>query len=325
MIENRDLYNIPASVAIKLEQELPKVNEFLKYKPDFPHQEWHIQGVVRDVLFAAEVMGLDREETELTRLVAETHDEGYKAVQAGLLKPEEHHFGSYLVAKARYSEEVALGALLHNSDVMPNGVPYAYKLVRDVDRLHFLGWGGLVRAAYYQGFRPFGMVEGDTEAAGKAAALFETRTPAEENAKVEVRADHCFPHPVRNYVQETDYERRVKVYAWLHVFPSLSKAGKLEVLENNLRELHYAWEAGESYYGTPGNNFVPKGEVYNPAKVVYAVEPIADDLQVIFGARLFNSYDAVRAIDVWKDRHPGGIARRPKLEHQWAKEPYWHE
>lgn len=325
MIERKDLYDVPASVAERLEPVLPKINEILKYEPDFPHQKWHTQAVVRDSLYAASILDLDPEEIELTRLIAENHDEGYRLVSAGILSPDEHAFGSYLIAKSKYSDlTIAEGALLHNQDVMPKDKPFPFTLVRDIDRLHFMGWGGVIRVSYYLGFRPFDMTENSPERIIKAASLFEDRTPDDEKTKIEVRFNYCFPPSVQELVMQTDYERRAKIYSWLHIFPFLYQNGKLGELEAICQHWLAVWEEGEDYYKIPGNNSVPEGEEYNEDNIVYTIEPINECLQHIFGAKFFNTYDAQHAIENWKRLHPQGVPGEPKLEREWAKKTYWH-
>jgi hypothetical protein len=302
MVESNDLYDMPARVAERLEPVLPRLNEVLKHEPDFPHQAWHTQAVVRDAVYAARLYDLSREEIELTRLVAESHDEGYRLVRAGFLRPEEHHLGSYLIAKSRYSDlTIAKGALLHNQDVMPQDVPFAFILVRDIDRLQSMGWGGVIRAAYYLGFRPVGMTEDDPEKNLKAAALFEERTPDQERTKTQTRVNNnCFPASVEELVMKTDFERRAKIYAWNHIFPFLYQNGTLDKLGDLCSCWLMAWEEG--------------GEV----------EPIDGVLQRVFGAKFFNTYDAQQAISEWKRLHPNGVKSKLKNERQWARETYWH-
>lgn len=325
MVERIDLYGIPASVAEKLEPILPKIDDILKYEPDFPHQKWHAQAVMRDSIYAASMFDLDPEETELTRLIAENHDEGYKLVNAGILSPEEHHLGSYLIAKSKYSDiTIAEGVLLHNQDVIPEDKPFPFRLVRDIDRLHLMGWGGVIRASFYLGFRPFGMTDNDPEKNLKVASLMENKTPDQERVKTEMRIDYCVPATVNEIVMQTDYERRAKIYSWLYVFPSLHQIGKLDELRDLCDHWLMAWGEGEDYYKTPGNHSVPEGEEYDPDNIIYTTEPIHEVLQCMFGAKIFNTYDAQYAIGEWKRLHLQGIPRKPKLERRWARETYWH-
>jgi hypothetical protein len=325
MVESRDLYGIPAPVAEKLEPLIPRINDILKHEPDFPHQNWHSQAVTRDALYAADMLDLDPEETRLTRLIAENHDEGYKLVMAGIINPDEHHFGSYVVAKSKYSDlTIAEGVLLHNQDVIPQDKPFPFCLVRDIDRLHFMGWGGVIRASYYLGFRPFNMTDHDPEKSMKAASLMEERTPDKEITKTKLRVDYCFPATANELVMQTDYERRAKIYSWLHVFPDLYRKGKLGELAGLCDHWLMAWVEGESYYKTPGNHFIPHGEKYDSDNVIYTTEPINEILQRMFGAKIFNTYDAQYAIEAWEKFHPQGILRKPKLEHKWARETYWY-
>ncbi|MFI5240957.1 MAG: hypothetical protein ACHQUA_00830 [Microgenomates group bacterium] len=322
-IERTDLYDVPADIAQRLEPVLKDINSHLLNQQDFPHQHWHGRLVARDAVYTARMFDLKPDEVELTRLIAENHDEGYRLVTAGVLKPEEHHFGSYLIAKAKYADlTIANGVLLHIEDVIPEEAPFPYSIVRNVDRLHSMGWGGFVRTAYYLGFKPFNLSDKELAKSPKAVSLFETRTPDGENAVTETRVNHCFPATAYDQVLETDFEARAKRFAWMEIMPFLHRTGQFEKMDEILHERSMAWLEGEHYYKTPGNHFVPKGEEYKYENVIYTIEPIGDVMQRIFGAIIFNHYDAEGAMKKWKQLHPDGILKDPKTEYSWAKQTW---
>jgi len=114
-------------------------------KPDFPHQKFHDRQVKENAFALALVMGI-------------TQERGYGFANTGQLEPSDHHLGSWLFALKMYegfewNKVVAKTVLLHSKDVLPRSAPVYAWILQAADRAAGMGWTGILRDAYYLGFR----------------------------------------------------------------------------------------------------------------------------------------------------------------------------
>jgi len=81
------------------------------------------------------------------------HDTGRAFVQMGILKPEEHHFGSLFIASIVDGDPLVCEACLHHiDDALPKKTSIVTQWVQSIDRLSGSGYVGLTRYAFSQGF-----------------------------------------------------------------------------------------------------------------------------------------------------------------------------
>lgn len=187
---------------------IPKLVEFAQeiweVKEDWPHGDLHAAQTMDYALVLAEKLGMEPKEKERLEEVASLHDTGYKLVQEGIIKAEGHHYGSYLIARLSLDRLAATNIFLHVADVLPEDTPLSARVLRDADRLAGMGWTGIIREAYYLGFRHVYFTIAPEEV--ENFLLYDFRLPPlPEDYEASPRyfcLNHVGPYLVKNGLQE---------------------------------------------------------------------------------------------------------------------------
>lgn len=159
--------------------------EIMRLPEDPPHKRPHVIEALICLSWLWEMLGVvgefDTLAWDLSDRILRLHDKGYILVEQGIIKPEEHHWGSLLIASVVDPDpRVLYGILHHVDDILPEDAPYAVRVARDLDRVVGLGYTGVVRLAYYLGFNhPFLNPGNETELI-KQRILCETYYPDTE-------------------------------------------------------------------------------------------------------------------------------------------------
>lgn len=315
---------IPAEIESKLQPHLKDLDRILNLETDPFHNLLHKNQVKRNAKLIAVEINLNKQELEFLMKTTDLHDEGYKFVQAGILTPEEHHFGGAFIAMhTTHDEEIVKGILAHVEDVLPEDVPDWVVVLRDADRVDRLGWHGLAMEAYFMGLKHHIFDEPPPKQLtldGKfieREVLRDTRYPWD--AKYGVRIVNRCLDAVSELVW-TDYEEQVAEFCQKHIFPFL--------LENNLfqdirQRLHYWLNRfyGVDYYITPGNHFVPEGEKYDPDKIGWEIEQVMDITQALFAFKAFNTIKAVEKTYEYETLHNSELITQDK----WRRKKFLRE
>lgn len=168
----------PPGVLEKLQPFAQDIGEILGGSIDFPHQKYHVlDNLLHFRYFDQECYKmqrfmdhLDEEERrkftgpdwwnidlityDLIERAIRFHDNGRYFVEKGVLKPNEHHFGSLFVAMNVDGDPRVCEAVFHHvDDVLPADASTVERYVRDIDRIVGAGYVGLIRVAMYYGFK----------------------------------------------------------------------------------------------------------------------------------------------------------------------------
>ncbi|MBI2356916.1 hypothetical protein HYV12_02620 [Candidatus Dojkabacteria bacterium] len=140
-------------------------NDLIDAKPQFPHDKGHIEMVKMSLEIMANACGLTDLELQNLKLAADLHDISYGLVEAGLVPYEHHNIASMIIAYMRTGNlDVANMVFYHNSDktgLLLNSLKeFEDKsksllpvLLRDADQIALLSDSGLIRWAYWLGYR----------------------------------------------------------------------------------------------------------------------------------------------------------------------------
>ena len=170
-------------------------------KPDFPHQEFHNRQVKENAFALAWAMGItQKRDLEIFHASYDVHDRGYGFVDTGQLQPSDHHLGSWLIALKMYegfewNKVVAKTVLLHSKDVLPRSAPIYAWILQAADRAAGMGWTGILRDAYYLGFR-----HPNLQVVEKLKAPWEKGYPKSIAAVQRVCYENVFPFLIKNNV-----------------------------------------------------------------------------------------------------------------------------
>lgn len=154
---------------------------------DFPHRRGHLVEMEFNLWWAWESVPVTENwssDYDIALRAIRLHDKGYIFVEQGILKPEEHQFGSLAIASVVDSDPRVLYTILHHTDdVLPESAPTYCRVVRDLDRLCGLGFSGANRLAYYiDGFRERfkDLLSQEEEFLLRSGIFFECGYPMEE-------------------------------------------------------------------------------------------------------------------------------------------------
>jgi len=157
------------------------------WSEDTPHGRAHVVEMLFNLKWAWEELSVDESWTtwttdyDLALRTIRLHDKGYAFVEQGILKPEEHQFGSLAIASVLDNDPRILYAILHHTDdILPQDAPRFCRVVRDLDRLSALGYTGINRMAYYiEGFKTKfePLLQGDEEQLVNSGIFCESEYP----------------------------------------------------------------------------------------------------------------------------------------------------
>lgn len=259
------------------------------YPPDPMHGARHLAQVERTALWLAEAADLDKRQTNLIKQAVPLHDSGYSFVEMGILKPEEHNYGSGLVAFLKTGDiELANGIVKHLDDVLPVGTPPWILLLREADRSDRWGWQGVISAAYYLGFRHElvnGPVVYQKNLNGEAEVVDRLRDKRHpDTVDYRYRSILDGGYPVQTVWTWTDYEEDVANFARKEIFPYLHKNSLLNKVYEELENAQSWIEGIESEDSTLDD---PRWEV----------DSVVDEgSYAFFSAKRFNTEQAMREL-----------------------------
>lgn len=255
---------IPQEVVAKLSPHIQTAEnvQFVlnNLQEDPPHSRAHVLEMTFNLKWAWESLHLDKSyktwttDYDLALRTIRLHDKGYVFVQGGILKPEEHHFGSLAIASILDNDPRVLYAILHHTDdVLPSDAPFFCRVVRDLDRLSGLGYTGINRLAYYlDGYydRYHSLLDGEAEKLINNRTFCESAFPQVDN--YEENAKRFFRKDLLNFVREDYSQQRQKKM--------------LEILQSSM--------------------------VRTIGSTEYKVDPILDDLRWLFRPKIIHTLQA---------------------------------
>jgi len=159
--------NVPGEIVAKINPYLADTEKLFSWGEDFPHRKAHTIELLSSLDHAR--WNFTEDEVGpigfyLASRTLQLHDKGYVFVKNSLIKPEEHHFASILIAgKIEPDVRVLYGILHHVDDTLPQNAPLWVRLARDIDRACGIGYTGLIRQAFYFGFEHPGLTESGEE------------------------------------------------------------------------------------------------------------------------------------------------------------------
>jgi len=171
--------SIPPEIFAKLKPFTDRMDEIMRWSADFSHQKFHILDALLhlryfdyECLKQQRIMdGMDWEDRakypewsdwwgyidlpnyDRIERALRLHDTGRFFVEKGILRPDEHHFGSLFMATHIDGDPLVCDAVFHHiDDVLPENSSSVARYVRDLDRIVGAGYIGLIRSAAYYGF-----------------------------------------------------------------------------------------------------------------------------------------------------------------------------
>lgn len=207
--------NIPNDFVSRVSPELSDISKVLAWGEDFPHRRGHIIECLSNLSHVRWDFGeFDPVGFYLTERTLELHDKGYVLVKNGLIKPEEHHLGSVLIAdKVEPDVRVLYGILHHVDDTLPQGSPLWVRMVRDLDRVSTMGYTGLIRLAFYMGFNDPVLNQENEEVLINKRILCEDTFP--DPKEYEIEAKIFFDDQILPFIIEDD-KRATEFYLRIH-------------------------------------------------------------------------------------------------------------
>lgn len=194
-------------------------------RPDFPHSLHHIETVRAFSKVMAEVSGLGKYWKNTLNTAAIYHDIslGYTKVPQG-----PHPTASSVIAyMLTGNDDVADLILSHNEDdldLREDEGSKALEILRDADQLALMGYAGLIRNAYYWGFR-HELMESDPKEILDTMVL-------------------CDPRCNHNGLPQ-DYEEKVRLFALEQLFPFLIESKQID------RAMAHAQTNIQRFFGSP--------------------------------------------------------------------------
>jgi len=226
---------IPDTIRVWIHAQLQTglaIQEVMASQEDEAHRMAHIQDTLAIFNSMADCHKLGPADRDLGNRTIRLHDSGYKLVQQGVLRPEEHHYGSMAIASIVDPDLDVLRAIhLHISDILPEDTELWIRLVRDADRLSNVGFGAANRLAYFFGYR-------DPELEGQ-------RQDTAVNSGVFCDLRHA-PQLYRRYSQQIegvaylpdgieDYDLRAAEYYAARVAPYIFESGQSQEYADFIR------------------------------------------------------------------------------------------
>lgn len=190
-------------------------------KPDFPHSLHHVETVRTFSRVMAKICGLGEYWRNTLDTAAIYHDisQGYTLQEKVPLGP--HNVASSVIAyMLTENQDVAELIHNHNDDNLGNIAPEttemdtAMQILRDADRLSLMGYSGLIRSAYYWGFRHKLMDQNPKSVLDKMI-LCDSRC-----------SDEGLP---------VDYEKKVRHFCLRNLFPFLIKTNQIDRAANQAK------------------------------------------------------------------------------------------
>lgn len=288
-MSERILYKFPDEVAARLAPHASqrRIWPFLERPQDFAHGPAHLIPMVSNTMLIAQEGRYTRggeispKDTLRLKRAALTHDTGYKLVP-GVLKPEEHHYGSALIAWLLYHDEAIVEAiLLHVQNIMPDETPYWMTVLQDGDRVSRMGWPMVEWVANYLGYRHPRLERLPQRTLGQTHNhLWDLRHPRQGvRHKEEIRYG-CWVGERGFKLAWTDYEWRVERFVREKIFPFL--------IENNLVHAMLQ-QCGEcmSWYG--GKEFLPGDDTVDELGGGWTVTPVGEMAAALFEYKFWNT------------------------------------
>lgn len=145
---------IPKRIIQRIEASFTDFREVMEWKEDLPHGLPHvIESTSLLYHLAFTYTFLHPIEADRAYQTLRYHDKGYVFVNRGVLKPEEHHYGSiYYAWKMGVDKQVLAAIALHIEDVLPPKTPAWVRAARDCDRITRLGYTGANNIVFWEGF-----------------------------------------------------------------------------------------------------------------------------------------------------------------------------
>lgn len=279
-LEENDLSGyVPPGVLIKLAPHLARLPELATDPYDIAHSHrYHGARAALFTRYVAQQLGMVHRDALVAERIAQVHDTGYALAEAGLVGYDEHAYASFAVAlMLTGDQEIARGALLHNSDILPADATPAERVVRDIDRGLMLGAEGAVRWAISHGFVPLGMTREEWLASEQLDTLFDDRMPwtitvyskiIHQKAKDLRVAGSTLPDglPVFTVIEGHDFEINMGDLFWKHIVHFLFLNGLLE------KYLDFEKQTNRWFWGEGAT-------AENPNGPPWLVEPMMRDIQ----------------------------------------------
>ena len=173
---------IPQQILNRLKPFKGRLDEVVSARADFAHLKYHTldEKLIfrfcdrRAYLMRNQVLNADMDESLRRQMLSnpsklldldivtferieqaiDLHDRGRGLATMGILKPEEHHFGSLFLALMINGDPIVCNAVMdHIHDVLPPNSSIVSRCVRDIDRVAGSGYIGLIRLVIYHGFQ----------------------------------------------------------------------------------------------------------------------------------------------------------------------------
>jgi len=222
---------IPREILSKLAPYASNIEGLLRFPLDFRHGPLHISEVRTRAREIVDWMNISHhppfnfEETEKLDLGVTFHDSGYVFCTPpfSVLKPREHHIGSWFIAKTLgLPDEVCWGILLHSRDSVPEHAPLWVHALNTADRISGMGYSGALREVYNIGVRD-PIFEKPWENVDK---LVDLRDIGRVSYSTRDRTVWEFPAHVIEEMTATDFESGVRKFFEDRVLPVLTSEQK---------------------------------------------------------------------------------------------------
>ena len=233
---------------------LKSIQEVMLLQGDQAHKLAHVLDVLAIFNCLAEADNLDPVERDLGQRTIRLHDTGRKLVEKGWLEPNEHHFGSMMIASIVDPDPRVLEGIRHHiDDILPESIELWIRLVRDADRISALGFSGANRSAWFFGFRDIRLYAQEQEGAIRSGKLCDLRHAPEAYKCLgfsyplledyDLKAARYFAKKVAPYIHLSGQDRAF--YDYLGVFEQrhhgLRDGGRLvvEPVAEKAREMYH--------------------------------------------------------------------------------------
>ncbi len=281
---------IPSEVLGKLWPYINDIPRVLSRTQDIAHSDYyHSRRMVRLGEQVAQELRLPADESAMVAQIGENHDLGYQLM--GILEPNEHEYGSFVIALARTGDiGIAKGCLLHNADVLPEESPRAIRIVRDIDRYLMGGTEGALRWSMMRGFRPWGKTKDELLKPGVMDHLYDDRLPHTVRSEWESRRGSCMCPPSFYEVPvSSEYESKGQDFTWKHIIPFLESANLISGYLGFIMEW-FGWIDGVEDFSIddPDDNYDH-----------WLVEPVSRDIAGIFENKWANTKILEEMIHEW--------------------------
>lgn len=285
LLDNRSFYInplelVPKEINEKLTPYLDDIEKVMLWQEDVPHQKSHeLEGLrgIRRITEMHSKIGII--EADLAERAFRNHDRGYKFVEMNLLKSEEHHVGSVLIASKIDPDIGVLRAIYyHVYDILPADTPVWARVVRDIDRVLLMGYIGVIRTAIYLGFKHPLIIERSQFDLVRDGILCD------------------FNEPNSNL-----YEIKSQIFCYEYVFPFLYKNKLVQKIIDEAKTWISRFE-GITTGGIPGT--IIQESVRNSRYDEWSIDPVLSEIRSIYREKLTNTYQVVSQLengspDIW--------------------------